>query len=1139
MSPRKQKSAPAPIESIHSPENRDPLQGVPVFPICLVMLVLGLFLSRFVLLGERAFHHDESIHSYNSWGIVHKGPQSYRYDPVYHGPFLYHFGAAWMRFLPDIDFTARAPFAFMGVLFPLLFLCLRKVMGWGNCLLVAGFLCLSGYQCYFARFAREDVYMLAWLTFIQIGGALYFKTRKLLWLDLAALGLVLSYCTKESSYVNSFLPCSFVVGWGLCRWARFGKEELKNLFTDFFPLIRILVLFGGFSFFVFSYVALDVRVSPETGLVKGLWNILTHSTAISEKTSAAVFARESGFFNGAGRDAVRHFYFQLGFGSTLIVLLVLEGIGIWLRSSRQIAAGLAAFSMTVVFYLYAVNRILKLVEWSQASTAEAYMKGLLWQLLVLLVPLVILALLVLAPGWLRRSEKENTWRDFSAGFLHLAFLLVVALGLYFLLFSSLGMNGRTGPRDGLYAYLSYWFKHQTGDFRIWGTWWYYIPRLLVFDLLPIALIGMIAGRGVVRYSSQAIDWLAGSNRERSQTHEPDRGKRPVVSQVVGSLPPPQGGFWTTVPGPLLGYGIYQGIFLFGIYSILNEKVPWLGSYPSYGINVLGALLAGHWLGSRPFGSSPVFSRLMTLNSAGLVSAASQGLRGARGWFGRLAVTGLLVFLVLFEAGQHLTQVFFRSDYPSELLVYTATTFEFREKIEKIRRYQKEVGKKLRFAVEGKSEWPCVWYLRNEDVRWKSIDLSADIQILDDIPENRRRMQPRRGQIWNIEPCFLRGWWIWHGTQDALPGKLKFWPNVKAILLNQPNDCRRFFPEEMKKEIEPYRLGFRDQVWNYIFRRRIWYPVGGEPVLVCFKTDKQVPMEALEGYLEGSESPPRPVGPVQTLSARGSGPGQFNEPRGLALTPRGELAVADSRNGRVQVLSATGEFRFEFGKGILNPEYSGPSDLACDAAGNFLVTDTWNHCLRKFSPLGELLQTVSEWRAEGNGPPGFFGPRGVAVNSRGEVFMTDTGQKRVCVFGPNLRPLFAFGGPGQAHGLLNEPVGISIDRQDRVYVVDTGNGRIQRFSAAGQYETQFLTFQPMQAEIVGMEPHVDVLPDGKLVTTVSSTGTVWVVDTVKMAAAVYKVRYPNFQQPLGVVSDGGGGFWVSSRNSAAVAHVRVP
>ncbi|MBW7938380.1 MAG: hypothetical protein H3C63_06070, partial [Candidatus Omnitrophica bacterium] len=80
MSPRKQKSAPAPIESIHSPENRDPLQGFPVIPICLVVLVLGLFLSRFVLLGERAFHHDESIHSYNSWGIVHKGPQSYRYD---------------------------------------------------------------------------------------------------------------------------------------------------------------------------------------------------------------------------------------------------------------------------------------------------------------------------------------------------------------------------------------------------------------------------------------------------------------------------------------------------------------------------------------------------------------------------------------------------------------------------------------------------------------------------------------------------------------------------------------------------------------------------------------------------------------------------------------------------------------------------------------------------------------------------------------------------------------------------------------------------------------------------------------------------------------------------------------------------
>lgn len=136
-------------------------------------------------------------------------------------------------------------------------------------------------------------------------------------------------------------------------------------------------------------------------------------------------------------------------------------------------------------------------------------------------------------------------------------------------------------------------------------------------------------------------------------------------------------------------------------------------------------------------------------------------------------------------------------------------------------------------------------------------------------------------------------------------------------------------------------------------------------------------------------------------------------------------------------------------------------------------------------------------------------------------------------------MYSFGSNGQGPGMMNEPVGIAIDRQDRVYVADTGNGRIQRFNAHGVFETQFLTFQPLQAEIVGMEPHLDILPDGRLVTTVSSTGTVWIVDTEKKSVEVYRVRYPNFQQPLGVVSDGGGGFWVSSRNSAAVSHVRLP
>ncbi len=58
-------------------------------------------------LGVRPYHHDESIHAFFSWKIVHDGVSSYRYDPVYHGPVLYLASALCMWLFGDSDFTGR------------------------------------------------------------------------------------------------------------------------------------------------------------------------------------------------------------------------------------------------------------------------------------------------------------------------------------------------------------------------------------------------------------------------------------------------------------------------------------------------------------------------------------------------------------------------------------------------------------------------------------------------------------------------------------------------------------------------------------------------------------------------------------------------------------------------------------------------------------------------------------------------------------------------------------------------------------------------------------------------------------------------------------------------------------------------
>ncbi len=1142
--PRKKKTSLLPEETAPVQVTRsDPFQRFPLWTASLVLLILLVLATRFTQLGYRAFHHDESIHSYYSWKIMHDSPKAYHYDPVYHGPFLYHYGAAFMSLLPDCDTTARTPFAVTGVFLVLIFLAWRQRLGRGTPMLLSLLLTCSTIVTYFSRFAREDVHMMGWLAGLTVLGSLYLWTCRVRYLNLAFLFVVLSYCTKESSYVNTFLPCSFVVAWGIVRVWRGGWAATQEILEHYLPLIRVLVIFGCFSIFVFTYVALDVRVSPETGLARGVYNILTHSTAITEKTDAKVFAAESGYFSRPERQNTRQAYLYLAFGTTVFFLLLVEAAALWkthpLGGGRdsviQLPGGLLGWAARIliacVFYLLAVQRVVTAALWAQGSDPVSFWKDLSWHLgetvlilslavSVFVLPDLVSAIFPGASGGASIRERISRRSGYLLGLYSLVFQLVLAMGLFLILFSSLGTNLRNGTRDGLYAYLSYWFKHQTGDFRIWGPWWYYIPRLLLFEMIPLTLI-------VLTTFLFFKEWIRKRVQKGPLSHP---RAEPQVSQEV-TVVLPSSSEWKPIPPPLRWFAVYQGLFLFGVYSILNEKVPWLCTYPAYGISFLAAILSGHWLATHPAFPGPLVGRLMDLLPGEDCPQSKRLWRG--GW------TAVLVFLFLFTMGQFLMQVFVHSDYPTELLVYTGTTPEFAAKVRKVVRMEEAAGNKLKIAVEGKAEWPSVWYFRNYDVRWKTFDLSCDIQFLDDTLEGRRRMQPRRGKIWEVEPCNLRGWWIWQGSREALPGDLSFWRNVQAFLVNSPNDHFKVFSKDIQPPITRYSVGFRNQVLRYLFFRQIWFPTGGERILACYKTDAEIPAAASRGYLEGSDKPLRPLSPQQTIAMRGSGPGQLMEPRGLTRTPDGNLAVADSKNGRIQVFSATGEFVFEFGRGILNPEYSGPSDIACDPQGNFFVADTWNHALRKFSPRGDLLGTVNAWEVPGKPRLGLFGPRGVALNSQGVVFMTDTGNKFVRAYSSGLKPLFAWGGPGQEPGRFNEPVGIAVDAKDRVYVVDTGNGRIQRFNVRGEFDKEFLTFVPDGNEVVTMEPHVDVLPDGRLVTSVSSTGSVWIIDPERMSASVFRVQSPNFLQPLGVASDGEGGFWVTSRAGSTVAHMKAP
>src|SRR5699024_7557368 len=80
---------------------------------------------------------------------------------------------------------------------------------------------------------------------------------------------------------------------------------------------------------------------------------------------------------------------------------------------------------------------------------------------------------------------------------------------------------------------------------------------------------------------------------------------------------------------------------------------------------------------------------------------------------------------------------------------------------------------------------------------------------------------------------------------------------------------------------------------------------------------------------------------------------------------------------------------------------------------------------------------------------FFGPRDIAISEE-HIYVTDTGNERVQVFGMDGTFITAFGGYGEEDGQFIEPTGITIAPDGNIWVADSGNARLQVFDADGNW-----------------------------------------------------------------------------------------
>jgi sugar lactone lactonase YvrE len=240
-----------------------------------------------------------------------------------------------------------------------------------------------------------------------------------------------------------------------------------------------------------------------------------------------------------------------------------------------------------------------------------------------------------------------------------------------------------------------------------------------------------------------------------------------------------------------------------------------------------------------------------------------------------------------------------------------------------------------------------------------------------------------------------------------------------------------------------------------------------------------------------------VNELETLMAdlivgqTGTAPGQFSDPRGLAVAPDGTIYVADTKNHRIQHINQDGEVITTWGgfSGVEAGEapsgtFNEPWGIAVAPDGTVYVADTWNHRIQHFTSDGEFMGMFGYF-GQAETPQAFWGPREVEIDSKGRIFVADTGNKRVVVFDANEQVLGEFGGFGLDLGMLDEPVGLGVDDQGRVYVADTWNQRIQVFEEIDEGTFTAVTEWSSGGwlgQALDNKPYIAVTADGTVCTT---------------------------------------------------------
>lgn len=722
----------------------------------------------------------------------------------------------------------------------------------------------------------------------------------------------------------------------------------------------------------------------------------------------------------------------------------------------------------------------------------------------------------------------------------------VAVSIYYaifiLLYTTFFTNGK-GFATGVMGSLGYWLEQQ-GVQRGSQPWYYYGVLLPLYEFLPL-LFGLAA----------IVVFLV----TRSRQKESDAGKDAQAQRATRLFMP---------------FASYYAVLTLIAYSVAGEKMPWLTVH----LTIPLILLAG-WLVDRVLRSvdwkeawkrgAPILAAsliLLLFTVAKLLSIRPfrgreiEQLSATMGWLAALVIGAGLVALVVnyvqklgvrlslqtafaalfivlsaFTVRAMWMANYINYDYATEYLVYAHGTPDIKLVVNELTTLSRRLygDRSMKFAYDDDSTWPFEWYFR-------------------EFPNaTYYGMQPSKEAL--DAPVVIAGSKNWDKVRPFLGDRyyrfqhrLIWWPledYYKGMTWNK-------FISQLK---DP---AYRKRLWDIIYYRKYqestakWPLVHEFAVFVRKDVANQLwdfgagPAAAVEMpediYLKGM----RDVSSVAMFGMQGSGPGQFMDPRNVAVSADGTVYVLDTGNHRVQVFDSKGQFLRMWGsKGPDAGQLQEPWGIAVDREGYVIVADTWNHRIVRFTPDGQVAAMWGQYGTTGGtlgAPSVFWGPRGVAVDSEGNIYVTDTGNKRVQKFSPAGEFLGQWGGYGVENGQFDEPVGIAIDRAGNIYVADTWNRRVQKFDSQFNFVKTW-DILSWEGESVLNKPYLTVGVDNRLYISDPEGYRVLVYDLEGKFVATFGVfgtDAKSFNLPTGIAASSDGFIYVADAGNHRIMKFSV-